>query len=128
MTSVLPLSQAQGLPGVKKAKRHKYNAKPVIVDGRRFDSTLEGKFYASLKLRERAGEVQGLACQREYKIIVNGKHVRSYFADFTFWDTREDRFRVIDVKGKDTPLSKFKRDLVEAIYGVRIEIVGKGGA
>jgi len=38
-------------------KGHKYNARAVVIDGIRFDSVKEGRYYNQLKLRQQAGEV-----------------------------------------------------------------------
>lgn len=104
-------------------KPNKFKAKPVEIDGIRFASKLEGRYYANLKLLERAGEVCSVALQPPYVITVNGKLCATYRADFCFYDLKERRERVIDCKGVDTPVSKLKRKLVEAQYGITIELV-----
>lgn len=109
---------------IGKAKRSKYGNKPVVVDGIRFDSTREAAYYGELKLREKAGEVGGVELQRPFPLLApNGELVAVYKSDFAFFDFAADRFRVIDVKGFDTPLSKHKRRHVRAQYGFEVEIV-----
>jgi hypothetical protein len=108
----------------RKPKRSKYGAQKTVLDGITFDSKAEANYYAALKLREKAGEVGGVELQRPFPLMVaSGIVVGSYRADFAFWDHKEDRFRVIDVKGFDTPLSKWKRKHVKAQYGLDVEIV-----
>jgi len=119
----LSAAEYRALP--KKPRRNKYGAVPTVVDGIRFHSALEAKYYANLKLMERAGEVYGVELQKPYPILTNGKLCGSYRADFVFWDQREKRTRTIDVKGMDTPVSRLKRKLVEAQYGIKIEVVKK---
>ena len=41
----------------EKPKRSKYGAKRMCVDGVWFDSIAEAKFYGTLQMRKRAGEV-----------------------------------------------------------------------
>jgi len=105
-------------------KRSKYGAVRCELDGFKFDSKAERDYYARLKLREKAGEVGGVELQRPFPLLVgSGAVVGSYRADFAFWDHKEDRFRIIDVKGFDTPLSKWKRKHVRAQYGIEVEVV-----
>lgn len=119
------ISAAQARAVIVGQKRaNKYGARRTVVDGITFDSQAEANYYASLKLREKAGEVGGVELQRPFPLMVaSGIVLGSYRADFAFWDHTEDRFRVIDVKGFDTPLSKWKRKHVKAQYGFEVEIV-----
>jgi hypothetical protein len=48
--------------------------------------------------------------------------VCTYRSDFTFWDVKEGRRRVIDVKGMQTPLFKLKKKVVEAFLDITIEL------
>lgn len=104
-------------------KRSKYGAKRMCVDGVWFDSIAEGKFYGTLQLRKRAGEIGSIMRQPEFPLVVNGIVVGKYKGDFTFFDKIENRERTVDVKGFDTPLSKWKRKHVKAQYGIEVEIV-----
>lgn len=118
------ISAAEYRQQSSKPKRSKYGAKRCELDGIKFDSQAERDYYAALKLREKAGEVGGVELQRPFPLLVaSGIVVGSYRADFAFWDFKEDRFRVIDVKGFDTPLSKWKRKHVKAQYGFEVEVV-----
>ena len=121
MTSLTRQEARAALAG---KKRNKYNAKRVTVDGRTYDSKAEANYYATLKQRELAGEVSDVELQRPFALIAGaGKLVGVYKADFTFHDHVEGRWRVIDVKGHDTALSRFKRKFVEALHGVKVEVV-----
>lgn len=102
---------------------NKYRAVKTAIDGITFDSKKEARYYSDLKLLERAGEVTDVELQKPFAITINGVLVCTYRADFSFYDTREKRPRVVDVKGMDTPVSKLKRKLVRAQYGVEVEIV-----
>ncbi|MGU3399249.1 DUF1064 domain-containing protein [Brucellaceae bacterium D45D] len=106
------------------AKPNKYGAKKTVLDGIRFDSKAEASYYAALKQREKAGEVGGVELQRPFAVLgPKGELITTYKADFAFWDFIEDRFRVIDVKGVETPVFKLKRKLVRAFLGIEVEVV-----
>lgn len=105
-------------------RRNKYNAKKTVIDGITFDSKAESNYYAMLKIREKAGEISNIELQKPYLLLAdNDVLVATYKADFAFHDYIENRYRVIDVKGFDTPLSRHKRKHVKAQYGIDVEIV-----
>jgi hypothetical protein len=117
---------SQQLAAAMKAgkRKNKFGAKKTVLDGRTFDSKAEAKFVAELRQREKAGEVGGVELQRPFPLMApSGQIVGVYKADAAFWDHVADRFRVIDVKGHDTALSKWKRKHVKAQYGIEVEIV-----
>lgn len=119
---MIPLREKDIL-GPKK-RRSKYNAKPVMIDGTRFASMAEAKYYKLLKLRERAGEVHGVELQKPFALIgPDGLLIATYRADFAYWDAREDRFRVIDVKGVETEVFKIKRKMMKSFLGIEVEVV-----
>ncbi|NNH67806.1 DUF1064 domain-containing protein [Rhizobium laguerreae] len=122
MTINLSRQEAKAL--LAKPKRSKYGAQKTMVDGILFDSKREAAYYSELKIREKAGEVSGVALQRPFPIIIAGTTVGKYVSDFAFIDHLQDRrLRIIDVKGFDTPLSRFKRKCVEAFYQIKVEII-----
>lgn len=95
------------------AKRNKYNAKAVVIEGRRFDSKSEGRRYLQLKAMEQAGEISDLKLQTEFEIFpaqeVCGKKIRACFyrCDFDYID--KDGQRVIeDVKSSATCTPEYK--------------------
>ncbi len=55
--------------------------------------------------------------QHEKKNWDNAIPSKEYFDEI-----KRDRITV-DVKGKDTPTSRLKRKLVEALYGITVEVV-----
>ena len=107
----------------KPARGNKYKAKRTLLDGICFDSKAEASYYAGLKLRQRAGEVEDVEMQRPYALIIEGQLICTYRADFVFWDVAERRRRVIDVKGIETPAFKIKRKLMKACHGLEVEVV-----
>jgi len=104
-------------------RRNKYGAESSWIDGIRFASKAEAKYYQMLKYRERLGEVTDVRLQEPFTVLgPKGQVVCVYRADFVFWDASESRQRVIDVKGMQTPLFKLKKKLVEAFLGITVEL------
>ena len=120
-------------------RKHKYRAVPIVVDGERFDSTGEHLRWRDLKLLERAGEIKRL--RRQVRIglwAVSGTTAETstvvplayesgrqavYVADFVYEEQGDEVIE--DFKGMDTPLSKLKRAIVEAMYGTRVRVTRK---
>lgn len=101
------------------AKKSKYNAKKVIVDGHKFDSKSEAQYYIYLKDRKEKGEVADFTFQPRFTLQEaftrwDGETIRmvEYVADFlvTYPDGSQE---VIDVKGMATSEAKLKRKLYE---------------
>lgn len=97
----------------------KYRNKKVVVDGIEFDSKKEANRYKELKLLEKAGEIKDLELQKVFELIPsfkkNGKTYRktTYKADFSYFDTKEGKYIVEDVKGFKTDIYKLKKKLFE---------------
>jgi hypothetical protein len=99
-------------------KPSKYKAVKTVVDGITFDSKKEAKRYTQLILEERIGAIRLLELQPRFDVVVNGKKICYYKADFAYY---RDGVRIIeDVKGKKTDVYILKKKLVEAIYGITI--------
>jgi hypothetical protein len=78
----------------------------------------------------RAEVIKELRCQVPMILRCGGTEVKSekgrtlkYLADFQYWDNEQGKRRWEDVKGYDTPLSKLKRAMILAEYGIVVEIV-----
>lgn len=118
------LSREEGRKALQAKKRRKYGNTHVVVDGIRFDSKREATYYAELKIRERAGEVGGIEVHKRFPLLTpRDGVVGAYESDFAFFDYSADKFRIVDVKGLDTPLSRWKRRHLELQSGVPVEIV-----
>jgi hypothetical protein len=102
-------------------RSRKWRHKPVVVDGVHLDSQAEGNRYAELLILQRAGEVTDLRVHPRYSMIVNGRYVGDYIADFEYRDGAGQRV-VEDVKSpvSRTPVYRLKRKLVDAIFGINI--------
>ena len=101
---------------------HKFGAIRVEVDGHRFDSLLEARRYNELKLMAKARMITDLKLQPAYDIDIAGFHVCQYRADFSYRD-HAGSLHVEDTKGASTAVFALKRKLVEACWGIKIEII-----
>jgi len=91
-------------------KRNKYKAIKTTIDGIKFDSMKEGARYKQIKLLEKVGKITELELQPKYDLIVNGKKVGFYKADFRY---KEDgKLIVEDVKGMKTPVYNLKKKMI----------------
>nr|DAP23789.1 MAG TPA: Endonuclease [Caudoviricetes sp.] len=115
-------------------KANKYGAKPKTVDGIRFDSTLEARYYEHLKLLKQAGVISELELQVKCELLpaqkhpVTGKHIRAinYIADFrvTYPDGSVE---YLDTKGFEKPEFKLKAKLFIAKYKQPLWLIRKTG-
>lgn len=100
----------------------KYGAKKTEVDGIRFDSKAEAKYYQELKLMKVTKEILHFDLQPEFLIHdsfvdFSGKKQRAikYKADFMVYHINGKK-EVIDVKGFRTAEYKLKRKMFMSRY------------
>lgn len=105
-------------------KPHKYKAVPIKIDGIHFPSTVEAQHYAELKILERAGEITDLKVHPRYPITINKQLICIVELDFSYRD-KQKLPHVDDVKGMDTAVSRLKRKMVEAAYGLKVTVIKK---
>lgn len=115
------INRVLGLTPAPKSER-KYRNRPTRFDGIDFHSELEARCYLELKKRELAGEVDRLILQPEFPIVINSRQVCKVVLDFVYRDKASGKVHHIDAKGMDTQLSRLKRRLVEAQYGIKVEL------
>ncbi len=109
-----------GMPeGVKTSRTNKYRNKRTVVDGITFDSRKESERYRELKILEKAGAIKNLTLQPRYDLIVNDVKICTYVADFTY-QTRMGETLVEDCKGFKNRVYLIKRNLMLAVYGIKI--------
>lgn len=102
----------------KKRRPNKYRAKATTVDGIRFHSRMEARYYQGLKLRVSAGELSYFLRQVGLDLPGNTR----YFVDFVEFFP-DGRVEYIDVKGFETAVFKFKKRQVESLYPIKIKVV-----
>jgi len=98
-------------------KKGKYGAHAVVVDGIRFDSKREARYYEALKLRVAAGEVLFFLRQVPFHLPGGTKLV----VDFEIHEA-DGRVRYVDTKGVQTKEFRIKKREVEHHYPVEIEL------
>ncbi len=98
-------------------KKNKYGAKKTVVDGYRFDSIKEAKYYSQLKIRALAGG-DVLFFLRQVPFHLPGNVI--YRCDFQVF-YKDGRIAFIDVKGHITKAFIRDKKQVEALYPVIIE-------
>ena len=96
----------------------KFNARRTVVDNITFDSKKEALRYMELKILAKTGHISKLELQPEYPMIVNGRKVCSYRADFRY--VENGKTVVEDCKGVRTPVYAIKRKLLFACYGIKV--------
>ena len=100
----------------------KYNNKKTYIDDIAFDSKAEANRYCELKLLEKTGQIEELTLQPKFLLQnsfkKNGKTHRqiNYIADFMYWDCKNKKTIIEDVKGMKTEVYKIKKKLFEFKY------------
>ena len=105
---------------------NKYRAKKVSLDGYVFDSKSEARRYGELRLMQKANDIRNLEVHPKYILSVNGVVIARYIADFVYFDPRNKKLVVEDVKSPITaklPAFIMKKKLVRAIYGIEVKEV-----
>ncbi len=114
----------------KAAKRNKFNAQKIGLDGMTFDSKKEHKRYIELKAMQQRGEIFGLEHHTKFELAPKtklegekrAKPALRYFADFTYYNTRGE-YIVEDVKSAVTrKLASYrtKKHLMSTVLGISI--------
>jgi len=94
---------------------HKFRAKKTdCLHGHTHDSNLEAGRCDALHALEAEGMITDLSQQPEFPVMVNGKLICKYVADFQY--QVQDCRIIEDCKGVQTRVFSIKRKLVEAAY------------
>ncbi|HEX9973154.1 MAG TPA: DUF1064 domain-containing protein [bacterium] len=96
--------------------RHKFNAQKTELDGLRFDSKKEARYYQTLKLKVKAGIVLFFLRQVPFDLPGNVK----YRVDFQEFHA-DGTVHFVDVKGIKTDTYIMKKKMVEDLYPIKIE-------
>lgn len=99
----------------------KYRSVRTQVDGIWFDSKKEAARYSDLKTLENMNLLSNLKVHPAFPITYNETYICTVILDFAY---DQDGRRVYeDAKGMDLGYSRLKRKLVEAFYGIKVELV-----
>lgn len=117
----------------KKEPANKYNNKKTEVDGFKFDSQVEAKYYKHLKhLRDETNEVIDFKLQPKFELQAaftkRGIKFRAidYKADFEVWYS-DGSYEVVDIKGQLLPEFKIKRKLFEKKFPYELKLISWSG-
>jgi len=106
-------------------RRGKYNAKGAREDGHWFASAAELHRYRQLREMVQSGTISSLELQPSYPLMVNGRLIGRYRADFRYHVLdpfgRIQRQCVEDVKGFVTDIYVLKKKLVSALHNIEIQ-------
>lgn len=110
-------------PNAKPA-RSKHGNIRTEVDGIKFDSKLEARYYMQLKIEWRAGDVMWFTRQVRFEL----EGGVSYVCDFVVVRGNKSKaevksFHVYDCKGDPTQESLNKIKQVRARYGIKVELI-----
>lgn len=89
-------------------RENKYHNKKIEYDGHKFDSIREKNHYILLKQLQDYGLIKDLQLQVKFELQpsfkYNGETIRkiTYIADFVYYDLKENKIIVVDVKGFKT--------------------------
>lgn len=99
----------------------KYKNRKPIIDGIKFDSTMEADYYYYLKLKKSRNEIKDFSLQPKFILIdkfkYNGKAIRAitYTPDFKV-ENLDGSIEYIDTKGFPTEVSKLKKKMFHYFY------------
>lgn len=90
---------------------NKYHNQPITVDGIRFASVKESRYYCQLRLLKKAGRIKEIKCQPRFKMPCGV----TFVADFdVLWD--DGRREIFEVKGMPLPSWKNKAKMFKHHY------------
>lgn len=104
----------------EKQPKGKYKSIAVTINGKRFDSKLEGNYYLELLRLMKLGDV--VYFHRQVPIDLSMKSKDVYRLDFMVFKS-DGTIQYIDTKGKETKVFKLKKSLIESQYPFNIQIV-----
>lgn len=109
---------------IGKKLKSKYGARKTSVDGISFDSQAEANYYCKLKILLQKGEIDGF-CRQARFLVTDGKDGEKgteYVTDFIIFH-RDGTYRIVDVKGVQTPVFKLKIKCMKEKYpNLKVEL------
>ncbi len=95
------------------------------VDGEVFDSAVEARRFANLKLLQRAGLISQLTNQPSWDVQINGQHFCRYTADSSYFCNERKRLVIEEVKTSGTerlPDYRLRKKAAELQHGIKVEV------
>lgn len=96
----------------------KYHNQPTRVDGIRFDSKREARYYQQLRFEQQSGSVRYFLRQVPMHLPGGTKLVVDFMVVMA-----DGRVRFVDAKGRETQAFKIKRREVQHHYPIALELV-----
>lgn len=87
-----------------------------------FASKAEFRRWFELRALERIGAIRDLEYQPRYPVVINGKKIFVWTADAKYFD--KEKLVVEDTKGVETQATKLRREVAEAVYGIKVTLIG----
>lgn len=84
-------------------------------NGSWYQSRAEARYARDLDLRLKAKDIRSWTKQVRVDLVVNGKHITSYYVDFRVVHN-DGSIEWVEVKGPETDVWRIKRRLFEAVY------------
>ena len=109
---------------IGKKPKSKYGARKTSVDGISFDSQAEANYYCKLKILLQKGEIDGFCRQARFLVTDgnDGEKGTEYVTDFIIF-CRDGTYRIVDVKGVQTPVFKLKIKCMKEKYpNLKVEL------
>lgn len=116
----------------KTGRPSKWKNQPTEYNGIRYDSKKEAAYARRLDAMQRSSEIVSWIRQVKFDLPGGAKHYVDFMLIETFVVFSEENrpdskakpvVRFVEVKGRDLPMGKLKRQQVEELYGIEIEIV-----
>jgi len=104
--------------GLSKGVNNKFSAVRTERDGWTFDSKKEARYYDTLKLLQKAGDVLFFLCQVPIRLPGKTKYVCDFLVFY-----KGGIIEFVDVKGIQTNIFKLKKRQVESLYPFEIKLV-----
>lgn len=107
---------------------NKYGNKNVVIDGHKFDSIAESKYYQQLKWLKQAEQIKDFKLQPRFLLQdsfkKDGRTFRKieYVADFEIHNI-DGSIEIVDVKGHETKEFLLKKKLFEYRYDHSLKVV-----
>lgn len=105
-----------------RVKKNKYKAVKSVFNGITFHSLKERNQYIKYLHMQSIGEILSIKLQPRFDIIINGKFCGFYKADFEI-EMPDKSIKIVDVKGMRTTVFNLKLKIIEAMYGIKVELI-----
>ena len=96
---------------------NKYNNKPTIYEGAKYDSKAEVVEAQELEIRRKARDIRHWEAQFPIEFRVRGTLICTYYVDFMI-EYPDGRRELKEIKGKETDVFKLKHKMLFAFYGI----------